>query len=116
MKNKLLYSTAISLIVIFMLPVVATAQKYSMSESLNKAVDVPAKLQIELSNYSTEMKIITTDENSVTIKTEIKINAGSKEDAEKVVQAIKDFTFELHGNTFQIDTRFYKNKMSTPFP
>lgn len=61
------------------------------------------------------MKIVTTNENTASIKTEIKVTANTKEEAGEVIRAVENFGFELTGKTLKIDTRFYKNMISNGF-
>jgi len=61
------------------------------------------------------LKIVTTNENTASIKTEIKVTANTKEEAGEVIRAVENFGFELTGKTLKIDTRFYKNMISNGF-
>ena len=85
------------------------SQNYETTKSLNKSVSVSENVTINMSNYSGDLKIITTDTKTVSIKTSVEISGKSKEDVNKVIKAIEDFTFKQTGNEVEINTRFYKN-------
>ena len=88
---------------------VAAAQNYDASKTLNKTMAVPTDVHIQMSNQSGDLKIITTGENTVSLKTDIDVSGRSKEEVNEVIDAVANFKFELHGNEMEIDTRFYKN-------
>lgn len=79
------------------------------TKTLNKSVKVPADVTLQMSNYSGDIKIFTSADNSVSIKTMVEITGNSKEDVDKVIAAIDKFKFSLTGNTLEIDTKFYKS-------
>ncbi len=105
---KLFLTTALLIGVVF----AGLAQSYSSTKTLNKSTAVPNDVSINLSNHSGDIKINTTNDNSVSIKTEINVTARSEEDAKKLIKAIENFEFELNGNVMDIDTRFYKSMNS----
>lgn len=115
MKKKLHYKIIVLLLSLTVTSGWLKAQSYSASESFSKSSAVPEGINVVLNNYSADLVINTTNENVISIKTEIKVNGKSKEDVEMVFDAIKNLEFELHGNTFEIDTRFYKNMMNIGF-
>jgi hypothetical protein len=115
MKNSLLYKSLFVVLFWFLIPGTLIAQNYSATKSVSKSTVVPASVKIDLSNMSADLKINTTNENTVSIKTDIKVEGKSKEDVDKVIKAIENFKFELSGNTLEIDTRFYKSMMNTGF-
>ncbi|QGY43711.1 hypothetical protein GM418_08590 [Maribellus comscasis] len=90
----------------------ASAQNYDASKSLSKNATVPGNVTIEISNQSGDIKINTASDKNVSMTTSVEIRGNSKEDVDKVIKAIEDFTFELRGNELEIDTRFYKNMNS----
>lgn len=108
MKTRFNFKPLLFTLLLF-LAAVAGAQNYDASKTLNKTTTVPDGVQIQLSNQSGDLKIITTDENTVSIKTDIDVSARSKEEADKVIDAVANFEFDLRGNNLEIDTRFYKN-------
>ncbi|NQU85954.1 MAG: hypothetical protein HQ541_09355 [Mariniphaga sp.] len=112
MKNKLLYKSIFSFYILIFLPGLLFAQSYSASESLSKSAAVPEGVDIVFTNKSADLIINTTNENVISIKTDIKVTGRSEEDVNLIIESIKNFEFEQHGNTFEIDTRFYKNMMS----
>lgn len=87
----------------------AIGQNANGSRTITKSADVPADVTIDLNNHSGDLNIVTTTSNKVNLKTTIEVTGNSADDEQKVLQAVEDFTFELHGNTLKIDTRFYKN-------
>ncbi len=90
----------------------ASAQNYDTSKTLNKSSAVPGNVTIRMSNQSGDLKINTISQNNVTMTTSVEIRGNSKEDVDKVIKAIEDFTFDLNGSELEIDTRFYKNMNS----
>ncbi|MCG6191192.1 hypothetical protein [Maribellus maritimus] len=89
-----------------------SAQNYDASKSLNKNATVPENVTIKISNQSGDIKINTSSDKNVSMTTSVEIRGNSKEDVDKVIKAIEDFTFDLRGNELEIDTRFYKNMNS----
>jgi hypothetical protein len=65
-----------------------------------------------MANSSADLDIKTSGTNSISMKTEVKIEGGSSEDVAKFLKAIESFKFGLEGGTLQIDTRFYKSMNS----
>ena len=114
MKNKLRYKLFFGCI-LFLTAGMITAQNYSASETLSKSIVVPEELKIVLSNKSADLVFKTGSENMVTVNTEIKIDGRSEEDVQKVIDAVKDFRFDLHGDKLEVDTRFYKNFITIGF-
>lgn len=114
MKNRF-KKTILPVLGILLFTGIAYGQNYNGSKTLNKTVAVAADIHISMSNSSGDIEIVAGDVNSVTIKTDAKIEGKSKEDVDKVIKAIENFTFELNGNNLQIDTRFYKNMNSNGF-
>lgn len=108
MKTRFNFKPLLVIILLFQ-AAMAGAQNYDASKTLNKTMAVPEGVHIQLSNQSGDLKIITTNENTVSIKTDIDVSARSKEDADKVMDAVANFAFELRRNNMEIDTRFYKN-------
>ena len=92
---------------------ISTAQSVEISETLSKNAAVPGDVKIDFSNHSGDLNIKSTSDNNVSIETELKVVAKTQEEARKVIDAIKDFEFDLHGNIFKINTRFYKSMQST---
>ncbi len=90
-----------------------TAQDFDTSKTINKTTAVPKNVRILMDNQSGDLKIVTTNENTVSIKTEIDVSGPSKENVEKVISAVADFAFNLHGEDLEINTRFYKNLVAT---
>lgn len=88
------------------------AQDYETSKILNKSVNVPSNVVVDMKNHSGDLKFIADNENMVSIKTVVHVNAKSEEDAAKLFKAIEDFEFDLEGNRMIIDTRFYTNMNS----
>jgi hypothetical protein len=76
---------------------------------VNKTVKVPTDVKLQMNNYSGNLEIVTSAENTVSIKTTIEISGNSAADLDKVIAAVENFTFKLSGNTMEIDTRFYKS-------
>uniref|UniRef100_UPI003217FD59 hypothetical protein n=1 Tax=uncultured Draconibacterium sp. TaxID=1573823 RepID=UPI003217FD59 len=85
------------------------SQNYEAVKKLAKSAAVPDNLILNISNHSGDIDFTTTNENTVSIRTDIKVTTKTKEEANKLIRAIEDFEFELRGNTLNIDTRFYKN-------
>jgi hypothetical protein len=112
MKKILLYKTAFVLVVFILISGSINAQNYQQLKSLNKSIVVPDGIRISMKNKSGDLKINTSEENVVSIKTDIKVNGKSKEDVEMVIDAIENFKFDLNGNSLEIDTRFYKLMMN----
>jgi len=86
-----------------------TAQSFDGTKTVNKISKVPGDVTLQMNNQSGDIKIYTSGENSVTMKTTVEISGNSKEEVDKVIAAIEKLTFELNGNTLEIDTRFYKS-------
>ena len=112
MKTRLHFKLLLTVAVLLMGSQLVWAQNYEASKTLNKSAAVPADLSINLSNHAGDIKINTTNNKTVSISTEIKVDARSREDAEKLLEAIEAFEFKLSGNRLNIDTRFYKSMNS----
>ncbi|WP_303920944.1 hypothetical protein [Draconibacterium sediminis] len=110
--KKQLHFKLITVAILLMSSHFVWAQSYEASKKLNKSAGVPADISINLSNHAADIKINTTNDKTVSISTEIKVNAHSREDAEKLIAAIEAFEFELKGNRINVDTRFYKSMNS----
>lgn len=92
--------------------IAAFSQSYEASKTLSKNIAVPADVTLKISNQSGDIDFTTTNDNTVSIQTEVKVNAKSKEDADKLIKAIENFDFNLNGKVLSIDTRFYKSMQS----
>ncbi len=112
MKQQLHFKLFVAATLLFLAGHTVWAQSYDTSKKLSKSAAVPANVSINLSNHSGDIKINTTNDNSISIQTEIKVTARSKEDADKLINAIENFEFDLHGSEMDIDTRFYKSMNS----
>ncbi|WP_340111396.1 hypothetical protein [Maribellus mangrovi] len=107
--KKLLHFKS-TLIAAFLLISAATlAQDYETTKTLTKSTTVPGDVNIEMANHSGDIKFILSNSKSVSIKTTVNVNARSESDAQKLLEAIDDFEFDLRGNRLEIDTRFYRN-------
>ncbi|MDX8341513.1 hypothetical protein SLH46_20105 [Draconibacterium sp. IB214405] len=113
MKTRLHFKFLVTIAAFLIGSQLGWAQNYEASKTLNKSASVKADVRINLSNHAGDIKINTTNDNTVTISTEIKVDASNREDAEKLIAAIEAFEFDQRGNTLDIDTRFYKNMNST---
>lgn len=113
MKTILRCNLFLAAIIVLITHGVSTAQSINGSKTLNKTVKVTEDVKVQMNNYSGDLKIFTTGDNSVSIKTSIEISGNSKDDVDKVIAAIEKFDFKLSGNIMRIDTRFYKNMSST---
>lgn len=85
------------------------ATDYDGSKTVTKTAKVPAKISIQISNHTGDLKVSSSSESVVTLKTTIKIGGNSKQDVDKVIAEIDNFRFNLSGDVLDIDTRFYKN-------
>ena len=112
MKTQLNFKLLITTAILLFASQLLWAKSYEDSKTLNKSTTVPADVSINLSNHAGDIKINTTDDKTVSISTEIKVDARSQEDAAKLIAAIEAFEFNLTGNRLNIDTRFYKNMNS----
>ncbi|WP_319479515.1 hypothetical protein [uncultured Draconibacterium sp.] len=112
MKKQLHFKVLFTVAILLIGSQLLWAQSYEASKKLNKSTAVPADISINLSNHAADIKINTTNDKTVSISTEIKVDARSKEDAEKLIAAIEKFEFDLRGNRIHIDTRFYKSMNS----
>ena len=111
MKTLFNFKSALLLLLLFCAGEIV-AQNYDASKTLNKTMTVPKGVNIQMSNQSGDLQIITTNENTVSIKTDIDISGRSNEEVDNVIDAVANFEFEMSGNEVEIDTRFYKNLMS----
>lgn len=107
MKKHLHILTFLLISVFVLVSGQVTAQDYEASKTLNKSVNAPSGVVIDMKNHSGDLKFVIGDDNTVSIKTEVHVNAKSEEDATKLLEAIEDFKFDLEGNRLIIDTRFY---------
>lgn len=111
--KKLFQFKSLTLTILFIfLSGICFSQNYETTKSLNKTTSVPKNVTVKMSNYSSNLKIVTTNTNTVSIVTTVKISGKSKEDVDKVIAAIDNFEFKQTGNSINIDTRFYKNMQS----
>ena len=113
MRKQLHFKTSLLAAVLVLASLLSFAQEYSTNKVLNRVVNVPSSVVIDMKNHSGDLKFSIGDGNSVSIKTEVHVEARTEEEAQKLVKAIEDFQFELAGNRLVIDTRFYKNMNST---
>jgi len=107
MKKHLHILTFLLISVFALISGQATAQDYEASKVLNKSLSVPSDVIIDMKNHSGDLKFVIGDDNTVSIKTEVHVNAKSEEDADKLLEAIENFKFDVEGNRLIIDTRFY---------
>lgn len=104
---------SITLVILFVfISNIAFSQNYKTTESLEKSAATPKNVTIRISNYSADLKISTSDINTIKIITSVEISGKTKEDVEKILEAIEHFEFKQNGNEMEIDTRFYKNMQS----
>jgi hypothetical protein len=108
MKTKLYFKSLLGL-AFLLLTGITVAQNYDGSKTLNKTMAVPEGVSIQFSNQSGDLKIVTTNENTVTLITDIDVSARSMDEVNQVIDAVANLKFDLHGNEMEIDTRFYKN-------
>ncbi len=99
---------AIAILVVFAVGTTA-AQNLERTKTVNKTTKVPGDVTLQMNNYSGNIEIVTSAENTVSIKTTVEISGNSAADVDKVIAAVENFTFKLSGNTMEIDTRFYKS-------
>ena len=99
---------AIAIFVVFAVGI-TNAQNLERTKTVNKTTKVPGDVTLQMNNYSGNLNIITTSENTVSIKTTVEFSGNSAADVDKVIAAVENFTFKLSGNTLEIDTRFYKS-------
>lgn len=109
MRKQLHFKTSLLAIVFVLASALAFAQDYATNKVLNRSVNVPASVVVDMKNHSGDLKFVIGNDNAVNIKTEVHVEAKTEEEAQKLVKAIEDFQFELAGNRLLIDTRFYKN-------
>ncbi len=112
MKTQLHFKPSIIFLALVFWASVSFAQDFEISKTLNKSETVAEGVVVDVSNHSGDIKFTISNNNTITIKTEINIDAKNEEDAKKLMKAINDFKFELQGNRLTIDTRFYKNMNS----
>lgn len=109
MKTKLQFKHfAIAILVVFAVGT-AAAQNLERTKTVNKTTKVPGDVTLQMNNYSGNLEIVTSAENTVSIKTTVEISGNSAADVDKVIAAVENFTFKLSGNILEIDTRFYKS-------
>lgn len=113
MKKQLHFKTLLMVAILLASATLTVAQNVEIAETLSKNTSVPKNAKIDFSNHSGDLNVKSTNGNNVSIETELKVVAKTKEDAQKVIDAIKDFEFDLHGNVLKINTRFYKSMQST---
>ncbi len=111
MKTTLLFNLFIALILV--VSNVTNAQNNNGSKTINKSIEVPAGVTIQLNNYSGDLNIHSSENNAVHIKTKVEVTGNTAEDEKKLLESIDNFKFELYGNKLEIDTRFYKNMNTT---
>lgn len=112
MKTQLQFKPAFLFLALLLVANVNFAQNFEISKTLNKSETVAEGVVVDVSNHSGDIKFTISNNNTVTIKTEVNIDAKTEEDAKKLMNAINNFKFELQGNRLTIDTRFYKNMNS----
>lgn len=112
MKKQLHFKHFLLIFCIVATSAISTAQSVEIAETLNKNIGVPTDVKIDFSNHSGDLNIKSTSANNVSIETELKVVAKTQEEAKKVMDAIKDFEFDLQGNVLKINTRFYKSMQS----
>ncbi len=108
-KTTSRFKTGILLVALFILSGTSFAQKYEASKNISKSAIIPKSAIIDINNQSGDLSIITTNDNKVLIHTTINVTGRTQEDVDKIIEAINNFEFKLSGNTFYIDTRFWKN-------
>jgi hypothetical protein len=109
MKKQLHFKTLLLALALLFANEALLSQNYEAGKTLEKSAAVPENVDILISNHSGDIDFSTTNENTVSINTDIKVNTNNKEDADKLLEAIENFDFKLAGNTMNIDTRFYKS-------
>lgn len=112
MKKQLHFKILLSIALCLFVYSATEAQNFETAKTVSKNKAVPGGITINISNHSGDMKINTTNDNTVSIQTEIKVNAKSEIEVDKLIAAVEDFKFELNGKSMNIDTRFYKNMKS----
>lgn len=112
MKTRFQFKSLSLIISLMFFSGICFSQNYETTKSLNKTASVADNVTVKISNYSSDLKIVTTNSNTVSIATTVKISGKSKEDVEKVISAIENFDFKKVGNVMEIDTRFYSNMQS----
>ena len=112
MKKLLHFKVSLFASVMMLASLVSFAQNYEANKTLNKSVNVSPSVIIDMQNSSGDLKFVIGDNNTVSMKTEVHVDARSEEDAQKLIKAIEDFEFDLSGNRLSIDTRFYKSMNS----
>jgi hypothetical protein len=112
MKTQSQFKTLTLTILFVLLSGIVFSQNFETTKSLNKNATVSENVTINMSNYSGDLKIITSNANTVKIETSVKISGKSKEDVEKILRAVENFEFEANKDELKIDTRFYKNMQS----
>jgi hypothetical protein len=113
MKKQLHFKSIILLILFVFILGNTYSQNYETSKTLSKSKVVPANVTVNISNHSGDIKINTTNNNTASIQTEIKVSAASETEANKIIKAIENYEFALNGDVLEIDTRFYRNMQST---
>lgn len=109
MKTKFQFKHFAIAILVVLAVGTAAAQNLERTKTVNKTTKVPGDVTLQMNNYSGNLEIITSAENTVSIKTTVEISGNSAADVDKVIAAVENFTFKLSGNTMEIDTRFYKS-------
>lgn len=109
--NKFLFRF-LSVAVFSALSLVSSAQDYETSKIIEKSGQIDQDASIELSNYSADLEIITTNNSEIKIRTEVIVSAKDKEDADKLIQAVENFDFKASGHLARINTHFYQNMKS----
>lgn len=112
MKRDILIYACFLTAVLLLIGNPVMAQNYEASKTLNKSMNVPSNVVVDMKNHSGDLKFVIGDDNAVSIKTVVHVNARSEEDANKLMDAIEKFEFELSGNRMNIDTRFYNSMNS----
>jgi len=109
MKKSSVFTTILLGVLLLFASKTVLSQNYEAEKTLSKSAGVPENVTINISNHSGDIDFTTTNENMVSIHSEIKVTTREKEDADRLIRAIENFEFKLSGNMMNIDTRFYKS-------
>lgn len=95
--------------ILLLVSTIAFGQNYETSKTLNKNASVPADVLIDMKNNTGDLKIVVGTNDNVTLKTSVYFTTKTEADGKKLLEALDDFDFELHGDRLEINTRFYTN-------
>lgn len=112
MKTMLYFKSGLMSTILILTTTFVFAQNYETSKTVNKVKAVQAGITLDVSNHSGDIKFTLSDNDMVSIKTEVHVSAKTEDDAAKLLKAVENFEFELQGNSLVIDTRFYTNMNS----